>query len=230
MNGPHDMGGMQCYGPVEPEQNEPVFHGDWEKRALAMTVAMGFAGQWNLDISRFARESLPYDFYLTKSYYQIWIAGLQKLMLERGMVTCSELESGKLEIPGIEIKRVVSGYEMTAALDAGGPVDREAILEPGFAIGEQVRAININPQGHTRLPRYVRGKVGEIIGVQGCHVFPDSNSKSEGENPEWLYSVAFDGQELFGFDAEEGNTVMADCWGVILNTPDLKKLDGIVLN
>ncbi len=216
MNGPHDMGGMQCYGPVEPEKDEPVFHGDWEKRALAMTVGMGFAGKWNLDISRFARESLPPDFYLTKSYYQIWIAGLQKLMLERGMVTPSELESGKLEVPAIEVRRVVSVDEMPDALAAGGPVDRDAILEPGFATGERVRAININPQGHTRLPRYVRGKVGEIVEVHGCHVFPDSNAKGEGENPEWLYSVAFDSQQLFGRDAEEGNVVMVDCWGSYL--------------
>ncbi len=177
---------------------------------------MGFAGKWNLDISRFARESLPPDFYLTKSYYQIWIAGLQKLMLERGMITESELQSGHVEVPGIEVNRVVNAEEMPLALAAGGPVDRDAILEPGFNAGEQVRALNINPQGHTRLPRYVRGKVGEIVSVQGCHVFPDSNAKSEGENPEWLYSVAFQSHELFGVDAEESNIVMLDCWGAYL--------------
>lgn len=216
MNGLHDMGGMQCYGRVEPEINEPIFHGEWEKRALAMTVGMGFSGQWNLDISRFARESLPAEFYLTKSYYQIWIGGLQSLMLERGMVTKSELETGKLETAAVEVKRVVTADEMPAALAAGGPVDRDAILEPGFATGENVRAININPQGHTRLPRYVRGKVGTVVGVQGFHVFPDSNAKSEGENPEWLYSIEFDVQELFGEDAEAGNSVMVDCWGAYL--------------
>ena len=96
MNGQHDMGGMQCYGPVEPEKDEPIFHADWEKRALAMTVGMGFSGKWNLDVSRFNRESLPSEFYLTKSYYQIWLAGLQNLMLQRDMVTQSELETGKL--------------------------------------------------------------------------------------------------------------------------------------
>jgi len=216
MNGPHDMGGMQCYGSVDPEHDEPIFHGDWEKRAMAMTVGMGFAGKWNLDVSRFARESLSPDFYLTKSYYQIWLAGLQNLMLERGMVTENEIATGKLEIPGIEVKRVVSSEEMPGALLAGAPVDRDAILEPGFAIGERVRALNINPQGHTRLPRYVRGKIGEIKSVQGCHVFPDSNARGDGENPEWLYSIAFDAQELFGPDAEEGNVIMVDCWGAYL--------------
>ncbi|KAG1702915.1 High-molecular weight cobalt-containing nitrile hydratase subunit beta [Nymphon striatum] len=91
---------------------------------------------------------------------------------------------------------------MPLALAAGGPVDRDAILEPGFNAGEQVRALNINPQGHTRLPRYVRGKVGEIVSVQGFHVFPDSNAKSEGENPEWLYSEIFLMATLVNLDAE----------------------------
>lgn len=212
MNGPHDMGGMQCYGAVEPEKDEPVFHANWEKRALAMTVGMGFAGQWNLDISRFARESLPYDFYLTKSYYQIWIAGLQNLMLERGMVTPNELQTGMPETKGIQVKRVVKPDEMPAALAAGGPVERETTVEPSFKIGEKVRSLNINPQTHTRLPRYIRGKLGQIVTIHGCHVFPDSNSKAEGENPQWLYSVCFDAQELFGKGAEENNTIMVDCW------------------
>lgn len=216
MNGPHDMGGMQCYGPVEPEAGEPIFHSDWEKRALAMTVGMGFCGQWNLDVSRFNRESLPADFYLTKSYYQIWLAGLQNLMLQRDMVTPSELETGKLEIKGVDVKRVMSAKDMPAALLAGAPVSREATVEPGFGIGEQVRTLNINPQGHTRLPRYVRGKVGQIVSIQGHHVFPDINAKGEGENPEWLYSVSFDAQELFGDEAESGNKVMVDCWGSYL--------------
>jgi len=212
MNGPHDMGGMQCYGPVIPEKNEPIFHGDWEKRALAMTVGLGFAGQWNLDISRHARETLPPDFYLTKSYYQIWLRGLQNLMLERGMVTEGEIETGKLEKPGIEVKRVLSAEETPAALAAGGPVERDANVEPQFQIGDPVRTININPQSHTRLPRYVRNAAGKIAGLQGCHVYPDSNAKSEGENPQWLYSVAFEAQELFGADADPDHVVMVDCW------------------
>jgi len=212
MNGPHDMGGMQCYGPVMPEKHEPIFHGNWEKRAMAMTVGMGFAGQWNLDISRHAREKLPADFYLTKSYYQIWLNGLQSLMLERGMVTENEIETGKLEKAGIPVKRVVSAEEMPSALLAGGPVNREPDTEPKFAIGDTVRTIKINPQGHTRLPRYVRDACGEIIEIHGCHVYPDSNAKSEGENPTWLYSVSFDATELFGSDADSNHVIMVDCW------------------
>lgn len=213
MNGPHDMGGMQCYGPVIPEENEPIFHGDWEKRALAITVGMGFSGAWNLDVSRFARESVPPDFYLTKSYYQIWLAGLQQLLLDSELATQEELEIGKQIVPAKEVRRVVKASEMPAALAAGSPVDREPAIEPGFNIGERVRTLNINPSTHTRLPRYVRGHVGEITSIQGFHVFPDTNSKREGEHPQWLYSVSFEAQELFGADAEEGNVIMVDCWG-----------------
>lgn len=212
MNGPHDMGGMQCYGPVKPEKNEPIFHGDWEKRALAMTVGMGFAGQWNLDVSRFARESLPPEFYLTKSYYQIWIHGLQNLMLERGLVTENELATGEMETLPLEVKRVVSADEMPAALAAGGPVAREPSAPAAMAVGDKVRTINIHPSSHTRLPRYARNKLGEIIAIHGCHVFPDSNAKGEGENPQWLYAVRFSSEELFGPDAEPRNSVVVDCW------------------
>ncbi|MEM9332992.1 MAG: nitrile hydratase subunit beta [Pseudomonadota bacterium] len=212
MNGLHDMGGMQCYGPVIPEENEPIFHADWEKKALAMTVAMGFAGKWNIDISRHARESLPPEFYLTKSYYQIWLAGLEKLMLERSMLTEQEIATGAVEIDPVAVKRVVSADEMPAALAAGGPADRTVSSDPAFAIGATVRTANLNPSGHTRLPAYARGKTGEIVHCHGAHVFPDLNATGVGENPHWLYCVAFEARELFGPDAEAGNKIMLDCW------------------
>lgn len=212
MNGPHDMGGMQCYGPVMPETDEPVFHAEWEKKALALTVGVGFAGKWNLDASRFARESLPPEFYLSKSYYQIWIAGLQNLMLEREMVTEEELASGKKEIPAIETRPVITPDKMSGALAAGGPTERETNSDPTFSVGDRVRTLNINPKGHTRLPRYTRGKLGVVASVHGCHVFPDSNSRGDGENPKWLYSIEFDAQELFGQNASANDVVMVDCW------------------
>ena len=212
MNGPHDMGGMQCYGPVMPEPNEPVFHADWEKKALALTVAMGFTGSWNIDISRHARESLPPSTYLSLSYYQIWLAGLEKLMLQRDMVTADELESGSRNKAPVAIKNVLRAEDTPAALAAGGPVERDTKTNPVFNTGDKVRARKINPKGHTRLPKYVRGVSGTIIKIQGCHVFPDSNSAGEGENPKWLYSVGFDGGALFGEDAEPNTMVMVDCW------------------
>ncbi len=212
MNGPHDMGGLQCFGPVEIEANEPLFHGDWEKRAMSLTVAMGFTGSWNIDMSRHARESLPPDFYLTKSYYQIWIAGLEKLMLERGMVTAGELESGSSELPAKVIGRLVGPEEVEAVLARGAPVSRDPQGEPLFAAGDRVRTLNLNPAGHTRLPRYARDKTGTVELVHGCHVFPDSNARGDGEAPQWLYAVSFDAQALFGAEAEAGNRVIVDCW------------------
>lgn len=210
MNGPHDMGGMQCYGPVEPEIDEPVFHGEWEKRALAITVAMGAAGMWNLDQSRFARENLPPVAYLSSSYYQIWLAGLESLMKARGMVNGAELESGKLEISAVQTKRPAPDRTaMGVALAAGGPVSRETSTQPAFAPGEPIVARNHHPPGHTRLPRYVRGRPGIIAAVQGFHVFPDANADGQGEDPHWLYSVAFRARDLFGAGSHE---VFVDCW------------------
>lgn len=220
MNGPHDMGGMQCFGPVNPETDEPVFHANWEKRALAMTVAMGGTGMWNLDRSRHARETLPPNQYLSLSYYQIWLAGLEKLMLERGMVEPEELETGKASVPAIEVERIISGAEMPEVLRRGGPVEREAAAPSRFKAGDHVVTLNLNPKGHTRLPRYVRGKKGEVAGVHGCHVFPDDNAAGAGENPQWLYSVRFDAKELFGGDAEPGLEVMVDCFEPYLERAD----------
>ncbi len=212
MNGPHDMGGMQCFGTVVPEADEPVFHEEWEKKVLALTVAMGFCGAWNIDASRHARESLPPPLYLGLSYYQIWIAGLEKLLLERDMVSADELKNGRMEVDPVDVKRVVKGADMGAALAAGGPASRDTSSKAVFKPGDKVRARNFNPTGHTRLPQYVRGAPAIIAKVQGCHVWPDTNAAGEGENPHWLYSVAFDARDLFGDAAEVGNTVMVDCW------------------
>ncbi len=199
MNGPHDMGGMQCYGPVIPETDEPLFHDEWEKKAMALTVGMGFTGMWNIDASRFARESLPPRQYISSTYYQIWLAGLQKLMLERGMVTADEIASGRVGIPPVPTKRQPPDREgMRKGLAAGGPTHREIASEPAFAIGDGVRTLNLNPATHTRLPRYARAKRGRIFHINGAHVFPDSNARGEGENPAWLYTVEFSAQELFG--------------------------------
>ena len=210
MNGPHDMGGMQCYGPVKPEVDEPLFHGEWEKKAMALTVGMGFTGMWNIDASRFKRESLPPVQYLSSSYYQIWLAALEQLMLERAMVTAEELATGKMRVPPAAVKRDVPDRKAVAAgLLKGGPTAREAVSAAAFLIGDRVRTISDHPTGHTRLPRYARGKKGVIVHVNGAHVFPDSNARGEGENPQWLYTVEFSARELFGAGS---HSVRVDCW------------------
>lgn len=213
MNGAQDLGGMMGFGPVEPEPNEPIFHAPWEKRALGLTLCCGALGEWNIDISRHARESLhPVD-YLASSYYEIWIKGLIKLLALRQLVDAAELTAGHSLVPARATKRTsLQASDVTAVLAKGGPCDRTVAQKAAFSVGDLVRAKNINPVGHTRLPRYARGKIGVIERIQGSYVFADSNAAGTGENPQWVYSVVFQGQELWGQDAEPTLTIAVDCW------------------
>jgi nitrile hydratase len=218
MNGAQDMGGQHGFGPVEPEPNEPVFHAEWEKRAFALTLAMAAPGGWNIDMSRFARESLHPAQYLAKSYYQIWLAGLEKLMAQRGLVSAEEIAAGHAIGPPKPVARTLSAGDVAKVLYRGGPTERETNTAARFAAGDRVRAKNMHPLTHTRLPRYVRGHVGVIERVRGCHVFPDSNSLGAGENPQWLYTVRFDGRELWGPDTDPTVRVSVDAWEPYLET------------
>ena len=214
MNGVHDMGGLQNFGPVRPEADEPPFHADWERRALAVTLAMGASGQWNIDLSRAARESLPPAQYLASSYYEIWIAALERLMLERGLVSAAELAGGAPQ-PGAPLKVLRAG-DVDAALAAGSPTERPATAPARFAVGERVRARNLNPAGHTRLPRYVRGHTGTVALVHGAHVYPDRHVSRPlppyDQTPEWLYTVVFDARTLWGDAADARQQVSVDAW------------------
>ena len=213
MNGAQDLGGMMGFGPVRPEPNEPVFHADWERRALGLTLAAGALGEWNIDIGRHARESLHPADYLSSSYYEIWTKGLVKLLVERAMLTPAELEAGRsLQTPAATKRPAMAAADVPAALAKGGPCDRPVDRPALFAVGDKVRTRNINPVGHTRLPRYARGKTGLVERVHGGFVFPDTNAHRAGENPQWLYSVVFTGPELWGDGADAGLTVAIDCW------------------
>lgn len=217
MNGVHDMGGQHGHGPVRPEVDEPLFHAPWERRALGLTLAMGATGQWNIDMSRSARESLPPATYLSSSYYRIWTLALEALMLERGLVTPAELEAGAAHGTAPRPLRVLKAADVDAALRRGSPTERPAAAPARYAAGDRVRAVNDHPAGHTRLPRYVRGHVGVVTLVHGCHVYPDRHAvrRPDGsfdESPAWLYTVAFDGHELWGRSAEPGTTVSVDAW------------------
>ena len=216
MNGVHDMGGMQGFGRVMPEANEPLFHAPWESRAMAVTVAMGASGQWNIDLARAARESLPPSIYMSSSYYEIWIRALEQLALERGMVTASELSSGHMQDPPRPVARVLKLDTVDAALAAGTPTLRKATSPARFAWGQQVRARNIHPQGHTRLPRYVRGHTGKVVMVHGAHLYPDSHVDRAlppfNTHAEWLYTVVFEGQTLWGEGTDPQVQVSVDAW------------------
>jgi nitrile hydratase subunit beta len=212
MNGAQDLGGMMGFGPVAPEKDEPVFHAAWEKRALAVTLAMGATGSWPLDADRFSRESLPPPDYLASSYYEIRIKGLIKLLLERGLISEAELAEGRAMAPAQAVKRVIKADEVPAALLAGSRFDRPVTQPARFAAGDRVRAHNEHKATHTRLPRYARGHVGTIVEAHTMFVLPDTNAHGEGENPEWLYTVRFAGAELWGPQADPGLTVMLDLW------------------
>jgi nitrile hydratase len=203
---------MMGFGPVEPEVDEPVFHAEWEQHALGLTLCAGALGHWNLDQSRFARENRhPADYY-SSSYYEIWTKGLEQLLVDHGVITADELAAGRSLRSGPRSDRVLTADRVARALARGGPVDREPTTEARFAVGDQVRTREMNPTGHTRLPRYVRGKSGVIEAVHGAHVFPDSHAHGGGENPQWLYTVRFAGTELWGEGAEPGLTVSVDAW------------------
>lgn len=212
MNGGQDLGGVHGFGPVKPEPNEPVFHDEWEKRVFALTLAMGMPGGWNIDMSRFARENRPPVEYLAMSYYQIWLAGLEVLLTERGLVTEKEIGAGHALAPPKPVTRILSPGDVAQVLYRGGPTERQTNTSAAFKAGDKVRAKNINPLTHTRLPRYVRGHIGVIERVVGCHVFPDSNARGAGEDPQWLYTVSFDGRELWGADGDASVKVSVDAW------------------
>lgn len=212
MNGAQDMGGQMGFGPVAPEENEPVFHADWERRVLAVTLAMGATGQWNIDASRHARESIPPADYLSRSYYEIWLAGLERLMAERGLVSADEIEAGHALHPARPLARVLKAKDVAATLARGGPANRPAATKAAFAVGERVRTKVMHPEGHTRLPRYARGAPGVIERVHGTHVFPDKNAHGLGEDPQWLYSIAFRGTDIWGADSDPALTLRIDLW------------------
>ena len=212
MNGVHDMGGMQCFGPVLPETNEPVFHAEWEARALAITLAMAGWGKWNIDSSRHARETLPPADYLRYSYYERWIAALTRMMVEHGLVTSEELESGQPDPGSPKARPPLDAAKVREALRRGGPTARPLDREPRFALGQKVRAINAHPKGHTRLPCYARGHIGEIVLHHGPHVFADANAHFRGEDPQHLYAVRFSARELWGKDASPRDSITLDLW------------------
>lgn len=205
-----DLGGQPGHGAVIPEAEGELFHAAWEPRALALTLAMGATGSWNIDASRAARETLPA--YASLSYYAIWLAALQKLMAERGLLQADELAAGQALHPAVAVKRVLAAAQVATVLAAGSPTARPAGTPARFAVGQAVRLRAAAVPHHTRLPGYARGKRGVIEHLHGAHVFADSHAQGLGEQPQWLYTVAFSGDELWGAGAQAGLTVSIDAW------------------
>lgn len=205
-----DLGGQLGHGPVEPEDEGILFHEPWEPAALALVLAMGATGSWNIDMSRAARETLPA--YARLSYYRIWLAALEKLMIERGQLLADELASGHMLHPPVPLPKVLQAADVTAVLARGSPTWRADPQPPRFGVGDRVRTRAHPVPHHTRLPGYARGKVGTVERVHGSHVFADPHSQGLGEQPQPLYTVVFDGSELWGAGAAPGLRVSVDAW------------------
>ena len=211
MDGIHDMGGMHGFGKVEPEPNEPPFHAPWEGRALALNRAMSYAGLWTIDQTRYAIELFPPAFYLTASYYKKWAVRLEEMLIGRGLIGEDEMAAGHSLRSGPPLKRKLTADNIEPALNRN-KYGRPTNVPPGFKVGDRVRAKSIHPVTHTRLPRYARGKSGVIEHVRGCHVYPDTAALGEGDNPQWLYAVVFDGRELWGENSDPGLTVSIEAF------------------
>jgi len=205
-----DLGGQAIHDRVVPEEEGELFHAPWERQALALTLAMGATGMWNIDMSRSARETLP-D-YRSLTYYQIWAKGLEKLLTEHQLVGTDELTQGRMLRAAGHVPQVLRASEVGATLSGGSPTLRSGTLPARFAVGDEVRTRSAEFDHHTRLPRYARGKIGRVEQVRGVHVFADAHAQGKGEQPQWLYSVVFSGRELWGDATTAGLSVSIDAW------------------
>jgi nitrile hydratase len=212
MNGAHDMGGMQSFGPIRPEKNEPVFHAPWEGRIAAIYSAVGTLRKWNQDFARQTRESFPAPEYLALDYFRLRYAQTVELLVARGVITRAELASGR---PATGTRKAVPPLNadgVAAWFAAGNPKRRDVDVAPQFRVGQQVRTRNLHPLTHTRLPRYARDKSGIVERDHGVFVFPDTNAQFLGEKPQHVYSVRFTARELWGPQAAPKDTVVVNLW------------------
>ena len=210
MNGVHDMGGQHGMGPVEYEKNEPVFHSAWEGRVYAMTRAMRAWRKWTLDADRYGIEVIPPAEYFRMSYYERWLYRLERAVLQYGFVTAEEARTGRA-VAGTS--RETPRFTMATSdrwQSRGIASNVEPGVRPRFKVGDRVRARNLNPEGHTRLPRYARGKTGTIVIDHGVYAFPDTSAHGQGEKRQHVYAVRFTARELRGEAASSRDSVHLD--------------------
>jgi nitrile hydratase len=211
MNGVHDMGGMHGMGPIRHEKNEPVFHAPWEGRVYALDRALSAFHKWNIDAWRHHIETLPPADYLRMSYYEKWLAANEKRVVQYGFVTAEELANGNAA-PGSTKAVPALTVEVARTYERNIPSAKDPSVAPLFQTGQRVRARNIQPVGHTRLPRYARGKTGQIIRDHGVYSFPDSSAQGMGDKRQHLYSVRFTARELWGEAASPRDLIHLDLW------------------
>jgi nitrile hydratase len=212
MNGVHDMGGMAGLGELDPEPETALFHAPWEARVLGLTLAAAAWGRWTLDQSRRCREMIPGPHYLGITYYERWFTALAALLADVGLVSGTELRTGRPDAGTEPAKPPLRADQVGQVLARGASTSRASDAAPRFALGESVRARNLHPPGHTRLPRYVRGRLGQISHLHGAHVLPDANAHGKGEQPQALYQVRFAARELWGPHAHPRDGIYLDLW------------------
>lgn len=205
-----DLGAQPGHGRVVPEPEGEPFHAPWEARAMALTLAMGATGAWNIDMSRAARETLPG--YAGLGYYRIWLGALERLLEAHGLADAEEIASGAMRRPAGAVTRVLRAEDVERVLAQGSPTLRAAAAPARFAVGDRVRTRADRPDHHTRLPGYARGRCGTIERVHGVHVFADAHAQGLGEQPRWLYGVTFAAAELWPERRQRNLTVSIDAW------------------
>ena len=209
MNSIHDMGGMDGFGPVVREDDEPVFHYPWEGRVYALTrlVKPWLRGR-KVPGFRFVLESIPPRDYLRMSYYERWFRMMVTRLRAGGLVTGAEVENGRADSrsPGPE--------RLAPADDSLGFGLLDLVVPARFAPGDGVRARNLNPRGHNRLPRYVKGRLGTVVEDYGVYALQDSDERGQLplDDPQHVYSVRFEGRELWGDRSGPRDSVYVDLW------------------
>jgi nitrile hydratase subunit beta len=212
MDGVHDLGGMEGFGRLPLEENEPAFHHVWEARAWACAFLMGGWRKWNIDAGRHSIELLPPKDYLSLTYYEKWLAAVVNLSVDAGLITREEVARGHPEGGAVKASPPFSADAFLALFSKGRSSVRQITTEPAFRVGDRVRTARRMHSGHTRLPRYLRDCVGEVVRHHGAHVFPDVSATLQGDAPEHLYSVRFSAMELWGAQASSKDSVTADLW------------------
>ena len=214
----HDMGGRFGDSVIMPEaEDDLVFYEEWHGRALAITLAAGALGKWNIDISRHARECLSPVDYASMSYYEKWMAGLAGLLVDTNILSREELEQGRaIGSSNLTAKRM-DANKVAGVLASGGPADRPSDVPVFYNVGEMVQTRKINGNrhvngGHTRLPSYAVGAVGRIVMIHGAHILPDSSAHNLGDAAEPLYAVAFSASELWANPEHPKDEVVLDLW------------------
>jgi nitrile hydratase subunit beta len=219
VNSAHDVGGMHGFGPIVREEDEPVFHADWERRVFALSqlvLVQGLVG--SLDSFRHAMERMGNASYLSSSYYEHWLAGAQMRLIENGVITEDELRARTEAVRADPARFAMAPAEgpdelsalATGLVESGFPSLREIEPGPKFAAGDDVLTTRRSPTGHTRMPRYARGRRGSIVFHHGAFVFADASADGLGDCPEHLYTVRFDASELWDGSADGRGSVSLD--------------------